>query len=109
MSENVKPRIKAPSSAKKDEVIEIKTLISHPMESGQRKDKDGNTIPRKIVNSFTCHYNGKEVFAAKLEPAVSANPYLSFFVKASESGTLDFAWTDDDGSVYKAQQKITVA
>jgi sulfur-oxidizing protein SoxZ len=108
MAEDVKPRIKAPASAKKGEVVEIKTLISHPMESGQRKDKDGNVIPRKIVNAFSCKYNGTQVFAAKLDPAISANPYLSFFVKASDSGTLDFAWTDDDGSVYTAQHKITV-
>jgi sulfur-oxidizing protein SoxZ len=109
MSEDVKPRIKAPAKAKKDEVVEIKTLISHPMESGQRKGQDGNPIPRKIVNKFTCSYNGQEVFSANLEPAISANPYVSFFVKASESGTLDFAWTDDDGSVYKAQHKLQVS
>jgi sulfur-oxidizing protein SoxZ len=109
MSEEAKPRIKAPASAKKGEVIEIKTLISHLMESGQRKDKEGKLIPRKIINKFVCSYNGKEVFVANLEPAIAANPYLSFFVKAGESGTLDFAWTDDDGSVYKAQHKLAVS
>jgi sulfur-oxidizing protein SoxZ len=108
MAEDAKPRIKAPSSARKGEVIEIKTLISHAMESGQRKDKDGNLVPRKIINAFTCTLNGREIFSAKLEPAVAANPYLSFFLKASESGTLEFAWVDDDGSVYKAQQPLTV-
>jgi sulfur-oxidizing protein SoxZ len=108
MADDVKPRIKAPSSAKKGEIVEIKTLISHPMESGQRKDKEGKTIPRKIINAFTCTLNGREVFSARFEPAVAANPYLSFFLKASESGTLEFAWVDDDGSVYKAQQPLTV-
>jgi sulfur-oxidizing protein SoxZ len=108
MAEDAKPRIKAPSSARKGEVIEIKTLISHAMESGQRKDKDGNLVPRKIINAFTCTLNGREIFSAKLEPAVAANPYLSFFLKASESGTLEFAWADDDGSVYKAQQPLMV-
>jgi sulfur-oxidizing protein SoxZ len=108
MAEQVKPRVKAPSSAKKGDVVEIKTLISHPMESGQRKDESGKTIPRKIINKFTCTYNGTKVFEAGLEPAISANPYLAFFVKAADSGTLDFAWVDDDGTVYKAQQKIDV-
>lgn len=109
MAEDVKPRIRVPSSAKKDEVIEIKTLVSHPMESGQRKNAQGQTIPRKIINKMTVAYNGKPVFEAKLEAAISANPYISFFLKATESGTLDFAWTDDDGSVYKASQPITVS
>lgn len=109
MAENVKPRIRVPSSAKKGEIVEIKTLISHPMESGQRKNKEGKPIPRKIVNKMTVTYNGKPVFEAKLEPAISANPYIAFFLRATESGTLDFAWTDDDGSVYKASQPINVS
>lgn len=109
MAEDIKPRIRVPQSAKKDEVIEIKTLISHPMESGQRKDSQGKIIPRKIINKMTVAYNGKQVFEARLEPAISANPYLSFFLKCTTSGNLDFTWTDDDGSVYKATQAITVA
>jgi Sulphur oxidation protein SoxZ. len=109
MAEDVKPRIRVPSPAKKGEIIEIKTLVSHPMESGQRKDADGKTIPRKIINRMTVTYNGKTVFDAKLEPAISANPLISFFVKATESGQLDFTWTDDDGSVYKASQTITIS
>src|SRR5262249_45802288 len=91
-------RIRLPSSIKKGEVVEVKTLVTHVMESGQRRDAAGKVIPRKILNKFTCAYNGKEVFSAELAPAISANPYISFFIAASESGTLDFAWTDDDGS-----------
>jgi sulfur-oxidizing protein SoxZ len=108
MAEDVRPRLKIPASAKKGEVIEIKTLVSHQMESGQRKDKDGKVIPRKIINKFVCTMNGKEVFRADLEPAIASNPFISFFLKAEESGTLAFAWTDDDGSVYRAEQKIAV-
>ncbi|WP_300302874.1 thiosulfate oxidation carrier complex protein SoxZ [Ferrovibrio sp.] len=109
MAADIKPRIRVPQTAKKDEIIEIKTLISHPMESGQRKDSQGKIIPRKIINKMTVAFNGKPVFEAKLEPSISANPYLSFFLKCSASGNLDFTWTDDDGSVYKATQAITVA
>ena len=103
-----KPRVRVPDSAKKGEVIEIKTLISHSMETGQRKDKDGNPIPRKIINKFTCTYNGEEVFSMDLHPAISANPYISFYLKAEESGDLEFAWTDDDGSVYSKTASLTV-
>ena len=74
-----KPRLKVPKEAKKGEVIEIKTLMPHIMESGQRKDKDGKTIPRKIINKFTCEFNGKPVFSADLEPAIAANPYHAVF------------------------------
>jgi len=104
-----KPRLKVPKEAKKGDVIEIKTLIAHIMESGQRKDKEGKTIPRKIINKFTCELNGKPVFSADLDPAVAANPYMQFFAKVEESGTFKFSWTDDDGSVITAEEKITVA
>ena len=104
-----KPRIRAPKKASKGEVIEIKTLISHPMESGQRKDrKTGEIIPRKIINAFTCTYNGKEVFKADFHPAISANPYMSFFVKVEESGEFEFTWVDDDGTTYSKKSKLTV-
>ncbi len=104
-----KPRVRAPKKASKGEVIEIKTLISHPMESGQRKDrKTGEIIPRKIINTFTCTYNGQEVFKADFHPAISANPYMSFFVKVEESGEFEFTWVDDDGSTYSKKSKLTV-
>jgi sulfur-oxidizing protein SoxZ len=103
-----KPRVKVPKTASKDEVITIKTLISHKMESGQRKDKDGNPIPRQIINRFTCDFNGKTVFSCDLEPAISANPYLEFSAKVPESGTFKFTWLDDDGSEYSTESKIAV-
>src|SRR3954471_16507279 len=101
-------RIRLPASIKKGDVVEVKTLVTHAMESGQRRDAQGKVIPRKILNQFTCSYNGKEVFKADLAAAISANPYVSFFITATESGTLDFAWTDDDGSVIKESAKIAV-
>jgi sulfur-oxidizing protein SoxZ len=103
-----KPRIKVPKSASAGEVITIKTLISHEMESGQRKDKDGNPIPRKIINKFTCSFEGTTVFECDLDPAISANPYFEFNAKVTKSGTFKFAWVDDDGSVYEAEAPIEV-
>lgn len=103
-----KPRVKLPKKATKGEVIEIKTLISHKMESGQRKDKKGQIIPRQIINKFVAKYNGEEVFSADWHGAVSANPYMAFYTVAKESGSFEFTWVDDDGSTYTKTQKITV-
>ena len=103
-----KPRVKVPKSAKKGEVITIKTLISHKMETGFRKDKKGNVIPRKIINKFVAEFNGTPVFEVDMNPAVSANPYLLFHVKMMESGKFTFRWVDDDGSVYTAEKDISV-
>lgn len=109
MSTKPTPRVRVPANAKAGELIEIKTLISHEMESGQRKDAAGATIPRKIINSFTAEFNGKKVFEANWHPAISANPYQSFFYKATETGEFTFSWKDDDGSVYQTKNKLTVA
>ena len=104
-----KPRVKVPKKAEAGEIITIKTLISHSMESGQRKDREtGETIPRKIINKFTCSFNGQEVFTADLDPAVSSNPYIEFSARVTESGTFKFVWFDDDGSEYTTEKKISV-
>lgn len=106
----VKPRVKVPKKAKVGEVVTIKTLISHPMESGQRKDKKtGELIPRKIINKFTATFNGTMVFGVDMEPGVSANPYFRFTMKVPEAGTLKFEWTDDDGTVYATEKNIEIA
>jgi len=90
------------------ETIEVKTLISHTMESGQRRGGDGNIIPRKIINSFSCEFEGQVVFACDVEPAISANPYFQFMVKPDRSGTLTFKWIDDDGTEITATEEIVV-
>ena len=104
-----KPRVKVPKSASAGDIITIKTLISHKMESGRRKDKkSGELIARKIINAFKADFNGKTVFSVALEPAISANPYIQFTTKVMESGEFHFTWTDDDGTVYEAKKSITV-
>ena len=105
-----KARVKVPKKVKKGEAFQVKTVISHKMESGQRKNKKtGKKIPQMIINKFTCVYNGKEVFSSDWHPAISANPYLAFFVKAEKSGSLDMTWTDDSGAVFKKSAKISVS
>lgn len=107
---SVKPRIKLDKKeAKKGDLVEVKALVSHVMESGQRKDSAGKAIPRKILNKFVCTVNGKEVFSADFEPAISANPYIQFKFKAQESGPVVLTWVDDDGSKIVGEEKITVS
>jgi len=100
--------IHVPASAKKGDVIEIKTLISHVMETGYRIGITGAPIPRDIIDDFVCTYNGEEVFHAKLYPAIAANPYITFFTVATESGTLAFSWTDQHGATQVQTAAIKV-
>ena len=109
MADGVKPRVKVPKSASAGEAITIKTLISHTMESGQRKDKQGNLIPRSIINRFVVDFNGQNVMDVTLEPAISTNPYFEFEAVVPESGEFTFTWYDDDGSVYTTSKSITVS
>jgi sulfur-oxidizing protein SoxZ len=109
MAKGVKPRVKVPKTASAGDTITIKTLISHKMESGQRKDKDGNKIPRSIINRFSCSFNGQNVIDVALEPAISTNPYFQFDAVVPESGEFKFIWHDDDGSVYEKVKSVLVA
>ena len=108
MASGVKPRVKVPKTAAAGEAITVKTLISHKMESGQRKDKEGNLIPRSIINRFTCEFNGQSVIDIAMEPAISTNPYFQFQATVPEAGDFVFTWYDDDGSVYDAKKSVAV-
>ena len=100
--------INVPAKAKRGDIIEIKTLISHIMETGFRRTASGEIIPRDIITSFICRYNGTEIFRADLFPAIAANPYLSFFTVAKDSGKLEFEWVGDNGYSSTASASITV-
>ena len=100
--------INLPAQAKRGDIIEIKTLIQHPMETGYRLDSKGAAIARDIINCFTCAYNGEEMFRAELFPAISANPFIAFSIVATESGELAFSWTDDRGQTQTETRQITV-
>jgi sulfur-oxidizing protein SoxZ len=100
--------INVPAKAKKGEIMAIKTLISHDMETGYRIDNVGRNIPRDIITLFVCSYNGLEVFRAELFPAIAANPFLSFPLMATESGTIAFKWTGDNGFSQSESVQITV-
>jgi sulfur-oxidizing protein SoxZ len=100
--------VTAPKSAKRGEVIEIKTLAAHVMENGFRTSQTGQRIARDIITQFVCTYNGVEIFRAELYPAMAANPLIAFTTVATESGTLDFKWTGDNGYSASYSSPITV-
>jgi sulfur-oxidizing protein SoxZ len=103
------PRVQVPSAVTKGEVFAVKTLISHRMETGLRHDDQGNVIPRKIVNKFICRHNGVVVFSVNLREAMAANPFIEFYLRATQSGGLEFVWEEDGGSIYVLEHQLTVA
>lgn len=98
--------INVPRKAKRGDIIEIKTLISHVMETGFRPNQYGALIPRDIITLFTCDYNGEEVFRADLHQSISANPFITFHTVATETGTLTFRWTGDNN--YSVTETVTI-
>ena len=98
--------INVPAKAKRGEIIAIKTLISHVMESGFRYNSLGVRIPRDIIDTFVCTYNGEEIFRATLHPAIAANPFITFNTVATESGTIAFKWTGDNG--FSATESVNI-
>jgi sulfur-oxidizing protein SoxZ len=101
--------INMPVSAARGEVVEIRALIAHPMETGFRPGADGKVLPRDIIRRFTCRYNGETVFTAELHPALSANPYLAFYTRATDTGTLEFEWQGDNGFAQVERRELLVA
>ena len=100
--------INVPPKAKRGDIIEIKTLMSHIMETGYRHTASGEVVPRDIITSFTCRFEGEEIFRADLFPATAANPFFSFFTVAMKSGKFDFEWIGDNGFSETASASITV-
>jgi len=100
--------VNAPKTAKRGEVIEIKALILHPMETGFRPGTNGRIIPRNIIERFAATWNGTEIFSMAMSPAIAANPFVSFFAVARESGTIALRWTGDEGFAVEERVAITV-
>ena len=100
--------INVPKTAKRGQIIEIKSLISHIMETGFRRTETGEVIPRNIITELLCTYNDAEIFRATLYPAIAANPFVTFFTIAKDSGTIVFKWTGDHGFEQTETAKIVV-
>ena len=101
-------RIQLPDNAKRGELVEVRIIIQHPMETGFRRES-GERVKRNAIHSFACRYNGAEVFRATLSTGIAANPYLRFFMRAGESGDLDFWWLDDDDVEGTAKARLVVS
>jgi sulfur-oxidizing protein SoxZ len=101
-------RISVPASAKKGEVIEVRILIQHPMETGFRFDTGGSPIPKNVVREVVCRYNGAEVMRCELGSGVAANPYLQLHARAEASGSFEVDWVDDAGERGSAKATIAV-
>ena len=100
--------ITLPTSARRGDAVEIRTLIAHPMETGYRPGEDGRIVPRDLNRRLSCHYNDELVFSAELFPATSANPFISFYTLAVASGTLRFTWEGDNGFLQTESRSINV-
>ena len=105
----VAPRVLLPSAAAKGEILKVKSIINHQMETGFRHDAQGRVIPRKIIHRFVCRYADAEVFSVDLHEAISANPFIEFYLRATESGRLEFIWEEDNGGVYRLEHEFAVA
>ena len=103
------PRVQVPATAGKGQVFSVKALISHPMETGLRYDDEGKVIPRKIINKFTCRYGEVVVFSVDLHESVAANPFIEFYLRATDSGSLEFVWEEDGGAVFRLEQQIEIS
>lgn len=101
-------RIRVPETAVEGEVVEIRAMIMHPMDNGFMVDTQGTTIPMHILTDFTCRYDGAEVFGVTLGPGIAANPLFGFRLRATRTGPVEFAWTDQDGTVTTASAVLTV-
>ena len=101
--------ITAPPTARRGEVIEIRTLIAHPMETGYRPGPDGTLLPRNLIRRFSCDYNGERVFSAELHAAIAANPYIAFPLRATQAGELVFLWTGDNGFRHQETRRLDLA
>ena len=106
---SIKPRISMPSPVRAGQIVEVKTLASHVMETGQRRQADGKPIARNIIHTFTANYNGKQVFQAELNSGISANPYIAFHLRVQSPGELVLSWTDDAGVTVVEKLDVAVA
>ena len=102
------PRVKMPNRARAGDIIQIKTKIRHPMETGWRENVNGNTVPRNRIHWFSCSFEGVEFFSADFHSGVSADPYLVFYNRASVTGTYTFKWSADDGSIFVATVAVEI-
>lgn len=106
---DARSRLRVPTHATPGEVVQIRTLITHPMENGARVGPDGAVVPRRIINRFICTFNDQRVVDMDIGPSLSANPYVEFDAQVPASGRFYFEWYDDSGAIYRDSASIEVS
>lgn len=106
---SIRPRVRVPAQAAPGEVIRIRTLMTHPMETGNRRGPDGDLLPRNVIERFTCHFEDELVFEMQVEGGMAANPFIEFHAAVPRSGSFTFVWTEDTGTPYTETARIDVA
>jgi sulfur-oxidizing protein SoxZ len=101
-------RISVPRENRRGEPFEVRISIRHAMETGYRTDALGKPVPRNVIRRISCRYNGEPAFEVLTSSGIAANPYFRFFLRARESGMLDFEWVDDAGTRGVAQAAVKV-
>lgn len=102
------PRIRAPRTARAGEVVEIRTLLEHPMETGLRQE-GGRTVPRDMLSRLLVRVNGEVALQAEFRNGSAANPFHVFFLRVERTSELDFTWTDEAGRSARATHRIGLA
>lgn len=95
-----------PTSVRTGEVVEVRALVQHPMETGHRSGADGQRLPRDLVRRVECRFDGELVLAAELHAAIAANPYLAFALRVPRSGKLSVTWQGDRGFAHTESARI---
>ena len=94
----------------REDVADIKVLISHPMETGQRKDSRGNRIPRHFIKNVSATLNGKLVLNAQWSQAIARNPFLGFKIRGARAGDkVAVSWSDNLGETNSIETTVTPA
>ena len=101
-------RISAPAKARQGDIMIVRAIISHPMETGLRLDEFDDWVRQRIISRFSCSFNGRPLFRARLYPAVSANPFFQFYARAQESGVFEFEWYDTQDMTFTNKAAVTV-
>ena len=105
----IRALLRLPATARPGDVVEVRLLMQHPMETGFRPDAGGRTVPRNILRRIEARFEGELVFAADLFPAITANPFLAFPLRATRSGTLVVNIEGDNGVSQRETAMLTVA
>jgi sulfur-oxidizing protein SoxZ len=101
--------VNVPETAAPGEIVQVKILISHPMETGFRTGMDGKLVPRNIIRELRATYNGTEVYRVDLYPSIAANPFFAFHLRANETGEVAITWIDESGQEHTETRTLTVA